>query len=144
MKRTCKRLTAGLLALMLLSSTCLASTASTLPSRHFARTEVWCTAMGNGILTVEYDINATETMDELGVLYVTFYQQQSNGSWAQVMTYDWNNISGLTESNAYTKEGRLWYQGVAGAKYYAEVGCYAKLGSRDATLAQNTRVITAT
>ena len=146
MKTVCKRMVSGLLAVMLLSSTCLAAAnTSNRASKFFSSTEVWCMAMGNGKITVHYDIDATETMNKLGVLYVTIYEQKANStSWREVKTYDWNNASGLTVSNAYTVYDSVWYQGVAGAKYYAEVGCYAKLGNQDATLAQDTRVITAT
>ena len=146
MKKVWKRMVSGLLAVMLLSSTCLAAAnTSNRASEFFSSTAVWCKAQGNGKITVDYDIVATKRMDKLGVLYVTIFEQKANSSWREVKTYDWNNVSsGLTESNVTTTEDRLWYQGVKGAKYYAEVGCYAELGTRSAVLAQTTRTITAT
>lgn len=149
MKTVWKRLVSGLLALMLLSSTCFAAVEleyNVRASEYFSSTAVWCKAQGNGKITVNYDIDATKIMDKLGVLYVTIFEQKANSTtWREVKTYDWDNVSsGLTESNTSTTEGTLWYQGVAGAKYYAEVGCYAKLGSGSSVLPQTTRTITAT
>lgn len=151
MRTVYKRLVSGFLALMLISvtlcSTCSATYAtltSERASNYFAATEVKCTAMGNGKIVCEYDIDATRTMDALGVYYVTFFERQSNGSFIEVKTYNWNNTNGLTESNTASTYGRLWYQGTAGVKYYAEVGCYAERGSDSVIYPQTTRTITAT
>ncbi len=145
MKTVCKRLGSGLLALMLLSATMLSTCSAVVyASDYFARTEVWCSAKGNGKITINYDIDATRTMDLLGVYSVTIYEQQSSGSYKNVKVYDWDNVDGLTVANAYTTDGTLWYQGKAGVKYYATVRCYAKKGTESAILPQTTDIITAT
>lgn len=148
MKTVCKRLVSGFLAVMMLSAvmlgTCAATSDNLKASDYFAATEVKCIAMGNGKIVVEFDIIATRTMDELGAISISIYEKQSSGSFSKVKVYTSGTTNGMIETDTGSAYGRLWYQGKAGSQYYAIVGCYAKLGSTDATLAQYTRTITAT
>ena len=56
-------------------------------SDYFARTQVWATRQGGGEFIVEYDILATDFMDELGASVILIMEEQSDGTFENVYTF---------------------------------------------------------
>lgn len=112
-------------------------------SDYFALTEAWATPTGGGSFIVEFDINATDIMKELGAKEITIWEKQDDGSYEEVKTFTRYNTSGLIDTNVAVAYGKVTYQGTAGTKYYATVALYAKNASGSETLYHETRVITA-
>ncbi len=108
-------------------------------SSYFAFTEVWATRQGNGKFIVEFDINATHTMNELGAEKIYIWEQQSDGSYENVRTY----TSGLIDRNTTSAYRMITYSGTSGVKYYATVVLYAKDSDGSEKLYSSTNVITA-
>ena len=115
------------------------SASSNRASDYFSYTEVWATPQGNGKFIVEFDINATHRMDQLGADKIYIWEQQSDGSYDNVKTF----TSGLIDTNTSAAYRRVSYSGTSGAKYYATVVLYAKDSSGSEKIYSDTRVITA-
>ena len=134
------RLLSLLLACMLLFSMLSSVGAvSNRASDYFSYTDVWATPQGNGKFIVEFDINATHTMQVLGADKIYIWEQQSDGSYDNVRTY----TSGLTDTNTADAYRKITYYGTSGVKYYATVVLYAKDSSGSEKIYSDTRVITA-
>lgn len=95
-------------------------------SDYFAATEVWATAIGFGKMTIEFDINATHVMTEVGATEITIYEKQSDGHYESVKTFTQNNTSGMIETNTAGAYGIVHYTGKSRTKYYALIELYAK------------------
>ena len=140
MRTKVTRLLSLLLACMLLFSMLSSVGAvSNRASDYFSYTDVWATPQGNGKFIVEFDINATHTMQELGAEKIYIWEQQSDGSYENVKTYS----SGLIDKNTADAYRMITYYGTSGVKYYATVVLYAKDSSGSEKLYSNTRVVTA-
>lgn len=112
-------------------------------SNYFAATSVWATATGSGKFIVEFDINATHTMTEVGAIEIVIWEKQSSGTYEDVKTYTRYNTSGLIETNSSCAYGRVSYSGKSGTKYYAIARLYAKDSNGSETMYQSTNTITA-
>lgn len=108
-------------------------------SYYFSATEIVATATGNGKVVVEFDINATHTMKEVGATEIIIWEKQSNGSYDEVKSY----TSGLIDTNTAFSYRRVTYYGTPGTKYYATVVCYAKDSNGSEKLYCDTNVVTA-
>ena len=87
MKYKSLRLLSSLFAIALLFSMIpMAHASSTRASDYFAYTDVWATPLGGGRVAVEFDINATDIMQELGAEKIYIWEQQSDGSYENVKT----------------------------------------------------------
>ena len=140
MKYKSLRLLSSLFAIALLFSMIpMAHASSTRASDYFAYTDVWATPLGGGRVAVEFDINATDIMQELGAEKIYIWGQQSDGSYENVKTYS----SGLIDKNTADAYRMITYYGTSGVKYYATVVLYAKDSSGSEKLYSNTRVVTA-
>ena len=69
--------------------------------------------MGGGRVAVEFDINATDIMQELGAEKIYIWEQQSDGSYENVKTYS----SGLIDKNTADAYRMITYYGTSGVKY---------------------------
>ena len=138
-----KRLICFLFACTLMwSSATMAQAIYVRSSDYFGCTEVWATATGSGKFIVEFDINATHTMTEVGATSIAIWEKESgNSSYTKVKTFTRYNTSGLIENNSAFAYGKLSYTGKAGAKYYAIVTLYAKDSSGSETMHQDTNTV---
>ena len=112
-------------------------------NEYITYTEARIVKTNNGNFSVEFDVDATRVMRELGAKEITIYEQQSNGAYEEVETFTRYNTSGLIDSNVITADGRVTYRGTVGTKYYAMVAIYAKDANGSETLYCDTDVITA-
>lgn len=120
-----------------------ANAAITRASDYFWYTEISAVPTENGEFLVEFDINATKTMEEVGAKSIYIYEQQSDGKYELVETFTRYNTDGLIDTNTACAYGRVYYQGTPGVKYFATVALYAKDSDGSETKYRDTRVITA-
>ena len=111
-------------------------------SDYFARTQVWATKQGGGEFIVEYDILATDFMDEIGASVIMIMEEQSNGTFKNVYTFDGEDM-GLIDTDRDDAYGLVTYEGTPGVRYYALCGLYAKNSAGNETLYFATNTITA-
>lgn len=140
-----KRITSFLCALLMLMSTVsFASAATPRASDYFSCTDVRAYALSGGRILVEFDVDATHTMLEVGAQRVYIFEQQSDGSYDNVYTfYSSSNYSSMMDTNSAFGEGEVTYQGTPGVKYYAKCVFYARDSAGAELLYQNTTVKTA-
>ena len=132
----------ALLILMNLSGVALANVVPR-ASDYFGCTDVYATAMGNGKILVEFEVDATHTMLEVGAKKIYIYEQQSDGSYDNIHTFSKDTTSGMTETNSAFADGAVTYQGVSGRKYFATAALYARDSNGSETLYFDTYIITA-
>ncbi len=112
-------------------------------SDYFSYTDVWATAQSGGKVLVEFDINATHKMLEVGASKIYIYEQQSNGDYIIVHTYSRYDTPGLIDTNSSFGGGEVTYQGTPGVKYFATLALYAQDSAGNETLYFDTNVVTA-
>lgn len=140
MKRTITRLLTMTLSCALVIAMLVPMAGAVVRASHyFSATEVIATATGGGKVVVEFDINATHTMDEVGATKIIIWERQANGTYTDVKTYN----TKIVEENTPFAYGRVTYYGTSGTKYYATVVCYAKDSNGSEKLYRDTNVVTA-
>lgn len=112
-------------------------------SDYFSYTDVWATAQSGGKVLVEFDINATHQMLEVGAKKIYICEQQSNGKYAVVETYTSDDIPSLMNTKSAFGGGEVTYQGTPGVKYFATLALYARDSEGNETLVFDTNVVTA-
>ena len=112
-------------------------------SYYFSCTDVYASAAGNGKVLVEIEIVATHTMTQVGAQRVYIYEQQSDGDYEIVHTFEYEETSGMMAYGNAFYDGALTYQGTSGVKYFATAILYAKDGSGSETMVVDSYVITA-
>lgn len=100
--------------------------AVTYASDYFWRTRVWATRQGNGEFIVEYDIVATDFMDDLGASVIFIMEEQSDGDFEVAYTFESEDMPELIEHDVDVAYGCVTYEGTPGTRYYATFGLYAK------------------
>lgn len=143
MKLKLRKFATAFLLLTFFFSFSVQSGATTYASDYFWRTQVWATRQGGGNFIVEYDIVATDIMDELGASVVFIMEEQSDGDFEVAYTFESDDMPELIESNAYTTYGCIPYEGTPGTRYYATFGLYAKNSQGNETIYFDTNIITA-
>lgn len=144
MKRKILRtLTLALSCIMLFTISATAFATSTRASEYFSFTDAWTTPTGNGKFAIEFEVNATRIMQEVGVSKIMIYERQSNGNFENVKTFTSDNTSGLIATNNSFAGGGVYYQGKSGTKYYTTVVFYAKNSNGSEKIYHDTPVFTA-
>ena len=139
-----KRLLSLLFAMLLLVSLSVAAyAADARASAYFCSTDVRAYAKSGGKILFEVDIDATHTMQEVGASEIYVYEQQDDGSWNNVYTFEMDEHDYLIETNSIGACVDATYQGTVGKNYYALVACYAKDSSGYERLYDETNVVTA-
>ena len=139
-----KRLWALLFVMLLLVSLSTAAYAvDARASAYFGATSVRAYAKSGGKILFEVDIDATHTMQEVGASEIYVYEQQDDGSWDNVYTFNMVDHPYLIETNSIGACVDATYQGAVGKNYYAAVACYAKDQNGTERLYDNTPVVTA-
>lgn len=143
MKKRIISLFCAILVIMSLPGIALAVEVTPRASDYFGYTSVRAYAKPGSKILIEIDVDATHTMQQVGASKVYIYEQQSDGSYDIVYTYTKEAYPSLIWTNSSCAYVDVTYQGVAGRKYYAYVGCYAKDSSGAETLFDATYVVTA-
>lgn len=142
MKKHIRLLSVVLALALMFSMIPLANAVETRGSDYFAAHVVQAFAIGNGKVLVEFDIDATDMMDEIGASKIRIYEQQSNGTYTNVYTYT-RDDDGMMFYNDCFANSDVTYQGIPGRKYYATVSLYCKDNTGSETITRNTNVVTA-
>ena len=141
-----KRLLALVCALlMVLGLPGAASAATPRASYYFSATDVRAYAPGNCQILIEFDIDATHTMLEVGAARVYIYGQQSDGSYDIVYTFDCTKevyYDDMIDTNSMFGTGEVTYYGMPGVNYYAKCALYARDSNGSETRYYNTLVVT--
>ena len=139
-----KRIVPIICAVLFMLNLCGVANAATQASDYFGCTAVYATAIGGGKVLVEFDIDATHIMKEVGATEVFIYEQQSSGSYKKVYTFTSDEYySDMIDTNSAFGNGEVTYQGTPGTKYYALVGVYAKDKDGSETRYFTTNIVTA-
>lgn len=142
MKKHIRLLSVVLALALMFSMIPLANAQETRGSDYFAASGVQSFAIGNGKVLVEFDIAATDMMDEIGASKIRIYEQQPNGTYTNVYTYT-RDDDGMMFYNDCFANSDVTYQGIPGRKYYASVSMYCKDSTGSETITRNTNVVTA-
>ena len=121
----------------------LTSFASARASEYFSYTSVYATALDDGEILIEYDIDPTHTMLECGAKIVYIFEEQSDGDFEVVFSYHMDDYPEMIQHNTIIGDGEVTYQGTPGLQYYALVGVYAKDANGSETMYFYTKVVTA-
>ena len=139
-----KRLLSLLFAMLLLVSLSTVTYAvDARASAYFGATSVRAYAKSGGKILFEVDIDATHTMQEVGASEIYVYEQQDDGSWDNVYTFNMVDHPYLIETNSIGACVDATYQGTVGKNYFASVSCYAKDSSGTEKIMFDTSVVTA-
>ena len=95
-------------------------------SAYFSATGVRAYAQSGGKILFETDINATHTMQEVGVSEIAVFEKQSDGTWDEVYLFTMDEHPYLIETNSIGACIDATYQGTVGKDYYAIIACYAR------------------
>jgi len=112
-------------------------------SDYFSFTDVWATAQSLGKVRIDFDINATHQMLEVGAKKIYICEQQSNGKYAVVETYSSSDRPDFMNTNSAFGDGYVVYNGTPGVNYFATVELYARDSAGNETLVFDTNVVTA-
>lgn len=143
MKFKAQKYVSAFLLLTVFFSLSAQSKAVTYASDYFWRTQVWATKQGGGEFIVEYDIAATDYMDDLGASVIWIMEEQPDGDFENVYTFRSSDMPELIEHDVNVTYGCVTYEGTPGTRYFATLGLYAKNSQGNETLYFSTNTITA-
>ena len=136
-----KKTIAIFFAILLITS--ISGFAAARASEYFSCTAVYATALDDGEVLIEYDIDPTHRMLECGARAVWVYEQQSNGDSEEVFEYLMEDYPDMIQYDSIIGDGQVTYPGTPGKKYYALVALYAKDQYGSEIISFYTNVVTA-
>ena len=136
-----KKTIAIFFAVLLITS--ISGFAAARASEYFSCTAVYATALDDGEVLIEYDIDPTHRMLECGARAVWVYEQQSNGDYEEVFEYLMEDYPDMIQYDSIIGDGQVTYPGTPGKKYYALVALYAKDQYGSEIISFYTNVVTA-
>ncbi len=123
-----KRKITSILAMVIAITLCLAptATAATNASMYLNSYLAYIYPEGDGDMSIWFEVQGTETMDEIGVLSIRLQEQSSTSStWATVKTFSYTNYSNLLGYDDNFYYSSVDYSGKAGYSYRAYVTVWA-------------------
>ena len=121
----------------------ISTTAHARASEYFGCTAVYATALDDGEVLIEYDIDPTHTMLECGARVIWIYEGQNNSGYEIVRTYRMEDYPDMIQHDTIIGDGEVTYPGTPGKDYYALVGVYAKDQYGSDTIYFETNVVNA-
>ncbi len=121
-----KSLTAIIVFSLFTSLIINASAATVIPnaSNYLSSYSASVTNASGGRIIVNFDVNATRVMQQVGASYIVV-QVYNSGTWTGVASYFGSTTSGMLAYNTFSNVGSVGYQGIAGQLYRALVTVYA-------------------
>lgn len=132
MKRIGHRATAFLLCAVLLFG--LSISASARESQCISSYDVKVSAVGNGKVSIQISILATDAMQELGAKMIVVNEKQANGSYKAVYTFTPDGYASLIAKDRVNFAVKTTYQGTSGKQYYITAQLYAKNAKASSTI----------
>lgn len=136
-----KKAIAIFFAILLISG--ISGFAAARASEYFSCTAVYATALDDGEVLIEYDIDPTHRMLECGARVIWVYEGQNNSGYEIVRTYRMEDYPNMVQHDTILGDGEVTYPGTPGKDYYALVGVYAKDQYGSETIYFETNVVTA-
>ena len=133
----------AVLAFAILLATNISGFASARASEYFGYTAVYATALDDGEVLIEYDIDPTHRMQECGASIIWIYEGENNSGYEVVRIYRMEDYPDMIQYDSIIGDGEVTYPGTPGKDYYALVGLYAKDQYGNETLYFETNVVTA-
>ena len=133
----------AVLAFAILLATNISGFASARASEYFGYTAVYATALDDGEVLIEYDIDPTHRMLECGARVIWVYEGQNNSGYEIVRTYRMEDYPDMIQHDTIIGDCEVTYPGTPGKDYYALVGVYAKDQYGSETIYFETNVVTA-
>ena len=121
----------------------ISTTAHARASEYFGCTAVYATALDDGEVLIEYDIDPTHRMQECGASIIWIYEGENNSGYEVVRTYRMEDYPDMIQHDTIIGDGEVTYPGTPGKDYYALVGVYAKDQYGSETIYFPTNVVTA-
>ena len=121
----------------------ISTTAHARASEYFGCTAVYATALDDGEVLIEYDIDPTHRMLECGARIIWIYEGENNSDYEVVRTYRMEDYPDMIQHDTILGDGEVTYPGTPGKDYYALVGVYAKDQYGSETIYFPTNVVTA-
>lgn len=88
---------------------------------------------GNGKVQVWFDVQGTDTMDELGALSISIYESRDGSEWTWKKTFTHDSTPGMLSYNDFFHSSHVEYQGVEGRYYKAYVCVWGGKGGKGDT-----------
>lgn len=142
MNKRIHRVFSMVLVLAMVATLAVSAFATVKASDRFVSTRCEAFAIGSGQVLFEFDLNATDYMDEIGFKRILIYEQQSNGTYKCIETLS-EKDHGFLFTNDWFAAGNYTYQGTSGVKYYANIQFYCKSDGVGESIYRNTNVVTA-
>lgn len=79
------------------------------------------TAIGNGKILIEFDIDATDTMDFVGASRILVQKKNSSGGWDDMKYYYVDANPSMMDYEVDAHEGSVTYKGTVGKTYRAQI-----------------------
>ena len=136
-----KKTIAIFFAILLITS--ISGFAAARASEYFSCTAVYATALDDGEVLIEYDIDPTHTMLECGAKMIYIYEGYNNKNFKVVDSFHMDDYPDMIQHDTIIGDGEVTYQGTPGLQYYALVGVYAKDANGSETMYFYTKVVTA-
>ena len=116
----------AVLAFAILLATNISGFASARASEYFGYTAVYATALDDGEVLIEYDIDPTHRMQECGASIIWIYEGENNSGYEVVRIYRMEDYPDMIQHDTILGDGEVTYPGTPGKDYYALGGVYAK------------------
>lgn len=132
MKKFLSHSLAAFLLLIFSLSLCVPASASVYASDYLAKYSATISAQGGGVIKISFTVAAVNKLDELGVSEIVVEKKVGN-SWVEVETYTSIDYPELSTTNAYLYSNHIFYNGVAGTEYRAQVTVFGNTDYRTFT-----------
>ena len=122
-----KKIISYILAVCMMLSLCGISSFAidTRASLYLDAYYVDATAIGNGKILFEFDVDATRTVDVVGATRILVQEKLSNGTWSDVKTYYSGSNPSMLDYDTSAHEGSVTYKGTVGKTYRAQIVIFA-------------------
>lgn len=122
-----KRAISYILAICMLLSLCIvpAGAVETRASLYLDAYYVDATAVGNGKIVFDFDVDATRTVDVVGATRILVQEKNEDGDWDNVKTYYSGANPDMLAYDTNAHEGSVTYKGTVGKTYRAQIIVHA-------------------
>lgn len=132
MKKFLSHSLAAFLLLIFALSLCVPASASVYASEFLNKYGGSITPQGDGEIKISFTVAAVKKLDKLGASEIVVEEKVGN-SWVEVETYTSIDYPELSTTNAYLYSNHVFYQGVAGTEYRAEITIFGNTDYRTFT-----------
>ena len=116
-----------LLAMSLITGAALATDEGIQPlaSDYFFSTSTYIQDIGNGNLSIQFAVNGTGIMDQIGVSSITLRRSSNGNTWSTIKTFKSEDYPQMLGRNRSKYSGYVPYSVTEGWYYQASVTFYA-------------------